>query len=91
MIAAGDVAVIDVRTPGEYQMAHIPGSALVPVNSIMTNQGQLPTDRPIIFACNRGVQSALAAEMAAALGASNDLYNLEGGLNAWLEAGEAVE
>ena len=91
LIAAGDVAVVDVRTPGEYQMAHIPGASLVPVNSIMTNQGQLPADKPIIFACNRGVHSALAAEMAAAMWASNALYNMEGVLNPWLEAGEPVD
>lgn len=91
MIASGKVVVIDVRTPGEYQTAHIPGASLVPVNAIMANQGQLPADTPILFACNRGVQSALAAEMTAALGFTNELYNLEGGLNAWLDAGEPVE
>jgi len=92
MIASGEYAVIDVRNPDEYQGGHLPGATLIPVNSVFQRREELPKDKKIIFVCAVGQRSALASEMAAAAGLPADqLYNLDGGTDAWRKAGEPVE
>ena len=84
--------IIDVREQHEYQAGHIPGAPLIPVNSVFARREELPKDGKIIFTCAVGQRSALACEMAAASGIPADrLYNLEGGTEAWIKAGEPVE
>ncbi len=84
--------IIDVRDPHEYQDGHIPNAPLIPVNSVFARREELPADGKIIFVCAVGQRSALACEMAAAGGLPADrLYNLEGGTEAWIQAGEPVE
>ncbi len=88
----GDAHIIDVRDPHEYADGHVPGAALIPVNSVFDRREELPKDGTIIFVCAVGQRSALACEMAAAAGFQADaLYNLEGGTEAWIKAGEPVE
>ena len=89
----GDGArVIDVRNPDEYAKGHVPGAPLIPVNSVFARREELPKEGKIIFVCAVGSRSALACEMAAAAGIPADrLYNLEGGTEAWIKAGEPVE
>jgi rhodanese-related sulfurtransferase len=81
-------AFIDVREPDEYADAHATGTRLVPLNTIFTDPTLIPSDTDIVFICRSGRRSAMAAEMAAASGrAYGALYNVEGGTDAWLEAG----
>jgi rhodanese-related sulfurtransferase len=92
MVAGDDVVVIDVREPFEYQGGHIPTATLIPVNSVFARREELPKDKKIVFVCAVGQRSALAAEMAAAAGLPADhLYSLDGGTDAWRQAGEPVE
>lgn len=91
ILRRGGAVLIDVREPHEYEEAHIPGVSLIPVDSLLRRAGELPPDKDVIFICRSGRRSALAAEIAAASGFENALYNLEGGMLAWLEAGEPVE
>ncbi|MPZ23960.1 MAG: hypothetical protein GEU28_10550 [Dehalococcoidia bacterium] len=87
---AGELSLVDVREPGEYATGHLPGATLVPVNSVPQRKADLPGDRPILFVCAKGQRSALAAEFAAAMGFKG-LYNLEGGTDAWRDAGLPLE
>src|SRR5438309_1246241 len=92
MMQGDDVAVIDVREPHEYNAGHVPNATLIPVNTVFARREELPADKKIIFVCAVGQRSALAAEMAAAAGLAPDrLYNLDGGTDAWRNAGEPVE
>ncbi len=83
-------AVIDVREPHEYTEGHVPGAALIPVNSVYKRREELPKDQDVIFVCAVGQRSALGAEMAAASGLTR-LFNLEGGTEAWIKSGQTVE
>ena len=84
--------VIDVREPHEYQDGHVPAAAHIPVNTVFARREELPKEGKLIFVCAVGQRSALACEMAAAGGFPADvLYNLEGGTEAWIKAGEPVE
>jgi rhodanese-related sulfurtransferase len=82
--------VIDVRTPGEYAGGHVPGSLNIPHMAILARQGELAKDRELVFICQMGSRSALAAEFAAAAG-FKELYNVEGGTESWVKAGLPVE
>jgi rhodanese-related sulfurtransferase len=84
--------IIDVREMHEYQDGHIPTAPLIPVGSVFARREELPKEGKIIFTCAVGQRSALACEMAAAAGLPAErLYNLEGGTEAWIKAGEPVE
>jgi rhodanese-related sulfurtransferase len=93
MLRSGDgVAVIDVREPHEFQAGHIPAATLIPVNSVFARREELPKEGKILFVCEVGQRSALAAEMAAAGGLPAErLYTLDGGTDAWRKAGGPVE
>jgi rhodanese-related sulfurtransferase len=83
-------AVIDVREPHEYSGGHVPNASLIPVNSVFARREELPKDQDLIFVCAVGQRSALACEMAAATGLTR-LFNLEGGTEAWINAGLPVD
>jgi rhodanese-related sulfurtransferase len=44
----------------------------------------------VLFICKSGQRSAVAAEFAASLGIT-DIYNVEGGHDAWREAGYPLD
>ena len=90
MMSDGDVAVIDVREPHEYNAGHVPNAKLIPVATVFARKEELPRDKDVIFICQVGQRSALACEMAAAAGLTR-LFNLEGGTEAWVKAGNPVE
>ena len=89
-IDSGDVKIIDVRTPGEYMGGHVPGASNIPHMSVVSRKGELANDKELVFICQVGSRSALACEFAAAIG-FKDLYNVEGGTEAWIKAGYGVE
>ena len=87
---AGQISVVDVREQWEYARDHVPGATLVPLGQIIARpQDVLKTDN-VAFICEVGQRSAVAAEMAAALGMSQ-VYNIEGGMQAWRGAGLPTE
>ena len=87
---SGDVQVIDVRTPGEYAGGHVPGAINIPHMSIIARKSEIEPDKEHVFICALGQRSALACEFAASAG-FKDLYNVEGGTEAWVKAGYGVE
>ena len=92
MLLDDGVVIIDVREPHEYAAGHVPNASLLPVNSLFARREELPKDKKIVFVCQMGQRSALAAELAAAAGFPPDqLFNLEGGTDAWKKAGEPTE
>jgi hydroxyacylglutathione hydrolase len=82
--------VVDVREDWEWQRGHIPGARHVVLASILANPGGQKFSDRTIFACEVGERSAVAAEMAVALGAQ-DVVNFRGGTKAWREAGLPLE
>jgi len=82
MIRSGQAAVVDVREDWEYQRDHIPEALHVPLARIISQPAQAITRDDVIFVCEVGQRSAVAAEMASALGKQH-VYNLEGGMTAW--------
>jgi len=90
LIEQGQVRLIDVREAGENAQVRIPNSTLAPLNALLSRPRQFLNEDNIIFYCAEGIRSAVACEMAAAVGFEK-LYNLEGGINAWTAKGLPVE
>ncbi len=82
--------LIDVREPSEYVQGHIPGARLVPLNTFLAQPRDHAQRDNVVFVCAVGVRSALACEMAAAIGLSQ-VYNLEGGTQGWASQGLPIE
>ncbi len=87
----GSAVMVDVRDPGEYAEVHADGVRLIPVNTVVSEVQQIRDyagNKEVMFICRSGQRSALAAEFAVAGGLSDiELYNVEGGTLAWVEAG----
>jgi hydroxyacylglutathione hydrolase len=90
LIDGGDYEVVDVREGWERANGHIPGSRHVVLASILANPHAQPFKEKTIFVCEVGERSAVASEMAVALGVQ-DVVNFRGGHKAWREAGLPLE
>ncbi|GIW08286.1 MAG: hypothetical protein KatS3mg060_3091 [Dehalococcoidia bacterium] len=89
-LQADGAIIVDVRHRHEYDSCHIPGAHLLPVDEIRRDVSLLPIGKPLVFVCEMGGRSAYAAALAAAAGRS-DVFNLDGGMQAWLAAGLPTE
>lgn len=81
---------IDVREPSEWDQGRIPGATLVPLNTLLMSPRKYLNGDNVVFYCAQGIRSAVACEVAAAVGLSN-IYNLEGGIIDWAAMGYPVE
>ena len=84
-----DCILVDVRTPAEYQEAHLKGAINIDVKDSTFKENalkQLPKEKTIMVYCRTGHRSAMAARMLTAEGYM--VFNLEGGITAWKEAGK---
>jgi adenylyltransferase/sulfurtransferase len=89
-VASGELKIVDVRENWEYARDHIPNATLTPLKNIIARPQEAITADNVVFVCEVGQRSAVAAEMAAALGMQH-VYNLEGGMQAWRTAGLPTE
>jgi adenylyltransferase/sulfurtransferase len=83
-----DIQVIDVREPAEYEQANI-GALLIPLATVAERAAEITRDRKVVVHCKLGGRSAKAInELEEKFGFTN-LYNLKGGITAYLqEVGE---
>ena len=90
LIDAGDREVVDVREDWEWNKGHIPGARHVVLSSILAHPSAQKFRDGTIFVCQVGERSAVASEMAVALGVK-DVVNFRGGTKAWKDAGLPLE
>ena len=90
---AGDSAptLIDVRTPAEYETAHIPGSINIPLPLVQQHAIDLAgdLDGPVVLVCQAGGRARTAHAALSAAGAQQ-LAVLDGGVAAHTAAGQPV-
>jgi len=85
-----DAVILDVRTPTEFQMSHIPDAVNINVqdDSFEAMVAKLDRDKPYIVHCTKNPvdgRSAAALVKLQELGFTN-LISMEGGWVAWREA-----
>lgn len=76
--------LIDVREPYEYDIVNI-GAELIPLATVAEQAGKISKDQPVIVHCKMGGRSAKAIrELEEKYGFTN-LYNLKGGIIAYID------
>jgi hydroxyacylglutathione hydrolase len=90
LIDEGDREIVDVREDWEWNKGHLPGARHVVLSSILSNPKAQTFKDGTIFVCQVGERSAVASEMAVALGVK-DVVNFRGGTKAWKDAGLPLE
>lgn len=91
-LASGEAVLIDVREPDEFRGEHIPYAVSLPLASVRDHlaQMELPGDKKVLFQCQRGARGAKACDLARAAGSSQEIYNIDGGIEGWKAAGLPV-
>jgi rhodanese-related sulfurtransferase len=90
MVNQNDLRLLDVRTDAEVARGKIPQGDSLPLHLLPLRLGGMDKNSPTVFYCQSGGRSAQAAAFAAANGFA-DVYNLEGGIMAWVRAGLPIE
>lgn len=91
-MAAGAVNILDVRTPGEFDTVKIAGSLNMPLDRLDAAAliARFGAETPLYCICQTGTRSQIAASKLRA-GGLRQVIQVDGGTNAWVAAGYAVE
>ena len=86
-----DLLVLDVRTVEEFSGNHLHNATLIPLAELEGRLAELApyNDTEIIVYCNTGVRSGQASDILINNAYYNftKIYNMEGGISAWIAAG----
>lgn len=80
-----DFQLIDVREPYEFAEKNINGE-LIPLNEVPNRFAEISKDKKVVVHCKAGVRSANAIQYLQEVHGYDNLYNLEGGIMAWIMA-----
>ena len=87
---AGTAVLVDVREPTEHAGEHIPGARLCPLSSFDPVRVPQEAGKKLVLHCVMGQRSAQAGQKLLEAGRT-EVYNLQGGIQAWKEAGYPTE
>ena len=77
-----DFVLIDVREDFEHEHFNI-GGTLMPMGTVVENIQNIPTDKPVIFYCEKGIRSVIVIQKLEEKFGYTNLVNLRGGMKAW--------
>ncbi len=83
--------LLDVRTPGEFEAEHIVGAYNVPLDTLGEHGEEIRavSADPVVLICRSGQRARKAEEALQSAGMRN-LHVLDGGMAAWVAAGQPV-
>lgn len=82
--------LLDVRTPGEYESAHIAGAYNVPLDTLAEHRREIGgVADPVILVCQSGQRARMAEDALRQAGMPN-LHVLDGGVSGWAAAGHPL-
>lgn len=84
-----NVRIVDVRSPREYAVAHIPGAENIPLDTLGKDLPGAVPGQEVVLVCQAGGRSSTACGRIDNPGGT--LYNLTGGTSGWISAGYDVE
>ena len=76
------VLLLDVREQSEYDLVHLEGARLIPLNTLPNHIDSLPADQEIVVYCHHGTRSLYAIAYLHQNG-FRDAKNLAGGIDQW--------
>jgi len=77
--------LVDIREPYEIEMCNI-GGLPIPMNEILDKINLLATDTPVVIHCNSGKRSDAVCYALRQQLNRNDIFSLEGGIQAFTAA-----
>lgn len=83
------VRLIDVRSPGEVARGSLPEAENVPLHTLPLQADGLAENDTLVFYCQSGGRSAQACAFMASRGFAR-VYNLRGGIVAWMQSGRSI-
>lgn len=86
-LAGADAVLVDVRSDAEVARGKIPGALHIPLHTLPLRLAEFDKSQALVFCCQMGGRSAQACQFAVAQGYEK-VYNLQGGMNAWLAVGK---
>jgi len=91
-INEGNVQLVDIRTPGEFNQSHISGSLNYDYyqRTFMSQMNTLDKSEPVYIYCRSGSRSRSASSKLQKVGFTK-IYDLKGGINYWLRDGYKME
>ena len=91
LINQKDAVIIDIRDQGEYAAGHILNARSIPFKVFADRKNDLEKLKsvPIIVSCDTGQRAGPAAQKLREMGFA-EVHVLQGGLNAWRQAGLPV-
>jgi rhodanese-related sulfurtransferase len=81
--------VLDVRTPEEFQLGHIPGAVNIPHTELTSRIDEVRSEHGVVLHCMIGPRARLGETALLEAGVPNVLH-LEGGFAAWRRSGLPV-
>lgn len=81
-IENGEAEVVDIRDPGSYEMAHIPGAVHLSDGVVKEFLETSDKNKPLIVYCYHGISSQGAAAYFVEQG-FNEVYSMAGGFESW--------
>jgi rhodanese-related sulfurtransferase len=87
LINRSNAVVLDVRDDAEFASGHITDAKHIPLAQLEERIAEIRRfkDKPLLVNCQAGVRSSKACDILRKHEFTK-LYNLQGGLNAWLQA-----
>src|SRR3954452_16198858 len=82
LLDRGEVALLDVREPDEWQAGHIAGATWIPLGDLDQRYQELDPDQHWVAYCHVGARSAQAADFLDYAGLPR-VSNMMGGIAAW--------
>ena len=79
-----DFQLIDVREEYEFDEANIKGE-LIPMGEVMDNLEKISKDKQVVVHCRSGKRSATVISALESQHGYTNLYNLKGGILAYME------
>jgi rhodanese-related sulfurtransferase len=86
----GEAILVDVREPAEHAGERIPAAHLAPLSTFAPAQVPVEPGKKLVLHCALGQRSTQAGHQLLAAGFA-EVYNLQGGIQAWKDAGYTVE
>jgi adenylyltransferase/sulfurtransferase len=79
-----DFILIDVREEHEFEEANLNG-ILIPMGEVMDRAEEIPKDKQVVVHCRSGKRSATVINALESQNGFSNLYNLRGGILAYIE------
>ncbi len=88
-VVTSGAQLVDVREPGEWVQAHVPGARLIPMSQLTARLTEIDKDETLYLICASGNRSAHVGLVLDQHG--YDTVNVVGGTYAWVQAGKAYD